>query len=275
MVEQLKTAFYTSLKLCQYLQHPTFNTLVSSLLAYSCSKQGSEPVDDLSFVEMVVRVAQSMGLHRDGALFGLDTVTCELRRRVWWHIVWLDVQASILNGSQTCYGGSETQSDVRMVAETRDEDISQSNRGFLTRTATLPSGASSVIMLFAIGRYETARFKHFLINRLHSAKGLARSEFEEFVTAAQKLHLRIDTLTARIPALGIPERGFIPSRLANASPLTHERLYGDHANQPTVFTSWIRIVLKMMKTEVAILLQKQFLGRADAGTKEGQRMWRK
>jgi Fungal specific transcription factor domain len=275
MVEQLKTAFYTSLKLCQHLQHPTFNTLVSSLLAHSCSKQCSESMDDLSFVRKMARVAQSMGLHRDGALFGLDMVTCELRRRVWWHIVWLDVQASILNGSQTCFSGIKLQSDVKMVAETRDEDIPQSNRGFLTRAATLPSGASSVIMLFAIGRYETARFKHFLIDRLHSVKGLEGSQFDEFVTAAKKLNLTIDGLTARIPAQGFPEGGFIPSRLANASPLTHERLYGDHASQPTVFTTWTRIVLKMMKTEVTILLRKQFLGRADAGAKEGQRMWHK
>ena len=275
VVEQLKTAFSTSLKLCQDLQHPTFNTFVSSLLAHSCSKLESQSVNDLSFVGTAVRVAQSMGLHRDGAAFGLDAVTCELRRRVWWHIVWLDVQASIINGSQPCCGASEAQIDVKMVSETRDEDISQANKGFLTMASASPSGASSVVMLFTIGRYEIARFKHFLINRLHSVRGLGHSQFDDLITAVKKLHLRVDTLIARIPAEGIPERGFIPFHLANASPLTHERLYGDHASQPTVFTSWTRIVLAMMKAEVAILLQKQFLGRADESSKQRQRMWHK
>lgn len=272
IVEQLKTAFSTSLKLCQHLQHPTFDTLVASLLGHSCLEHRSDPSDEVRFVSTIVRIAQGMGLHREGTLFGLDQITCELRRRVWWHIVWLDVQASILNGSQTCCGSSGAQHEISMVAETRDEDLHKSvNNGPLTPSSTPPIKVNSILMLFAVGHCETARFNHLLTSYVHSTQALRKAQCDELVNALRRLHIKIDTLIARIPARGIPEQGFIPSRLANASPLTHEELYLDHPTQPTVFTSWTRIMLTMLKAESAILLQKSFLGRGDRKSK--QRMW--
>lgn len=269
VVEQLKTAFATSLKMCQHLQHPTFDTLVASLLGHSCLGHRSDPAEDVRFVSMIIRIAQSMGLHRESTLFHLDEIACELRRRVWWHIVWLDVQASILNGSQTCL---EPQHEVRMVAETRDEDLCKtSGTGPLTPVSTPPFKTNSIMMLFAVGHCETAKFNHFLISYLRSTRAMGQAQCDDLVNAVRKLHFKIDTLIARIPAQGFPERGLIPSRLANASPLTHEELYSDHATQPTVFTSWTRIMLTMLKAESAILLQKSFLGRGNLKSK--QRMW--
>ena len=273
LVENLENSLMTSLKYCQYQQHPTFNTLVSSLLAHSCSKNKGDPYKEVRFVRMVVSIAQSMGLHREGKLFNLDPVTCELRRRVWWHIVWLDVQASILNGSEMYCGDSETQHDSQMVTETRDEDLLDACNGPLSPLSTPSSRKNSIMMLFTIGLYETARFENFLINQLHSTRRLGQTQFNDFVIAVRKLHFKIDHLIGRIPAQGIPEKGLIPSRLANASPLTHETLYSDHATEPTVFTSWTRIILTMLKSESAILLQKPFLGRADSRSRQSQRMW--
>lgn len=272
VVEQLKTAFSNSLKLCQHLQHPTFDTLVASLLGHSCLEHRSDPSEDVRFVSTAVRIAQGMGLHREGTLFDLDETTCELRRRVWWHIVWLDVQASILNGSQPCCGSGGTQHEIFMVAETRDEDLCKTlDNVLLTPVSTPPIKVNSIMMLFAVGHCETARFNHFLITYLHSTQALRQAQCDDLVNAIKSLHYKIDTLLARIPAQGIPEQGFIPSRLANASPLTHEKLYLDHTTQPMVFTSWTRIMLTMLKTESAILLQKTFLGRGDL--KSQQRMW--
>ena len=85
------------------------------------------------------------------------------------------------------------------------------------------------------------------------------------------LHSKLNALIARVPAEGLPEIGLIPSHLVNASPLTHETLYNDHASQPSILNSWVRIMLTMMKAEVAILMQMSFLDFADT-SKRSQTM---
>lgn len=274
LLEQLKNFSSAGLKLCQYLRYPTFNTLVASLLRHSCLKTEGEPFEDLGFVSMMVRIAQSMGLHREGSQFGLDAVSCEMRRRVWWHLLWLDVQDSIYNGSEPCCSNNNARRDVQMVGETRDEDILESSTSLPSPLKTPSSGISSALMLFAIGRFETVRFERFMINRLDDVQGLEQAHFHDVISAVQRLHLKIDGLIARMPAQGVPEKGFIPTRVANASPLTHERLFEDHLNEPTVFTSWARIMLTMLKAESAIVLTKYFLDRADVSSQREQSRWK-
>jgi hypothetical protein len=48
---------------------------------------------------LVVRVAQTLGVHRDGLHFGLAPYEIETRRRLWWQICILDVRASEDHGS--------------------------------------------------------------------------------------------------------------------------------------------------------------------------------
>lgn len=48
---------------------------------------------------LVIRIAQSMGLHRDGELLGLSPLETEIRRRVWWVVVTLDVRCAEETGS--------------------------------------------------------------------------------------------------------------------------------------------------------------------------------
>ncbi|PQE29949.1 fungal specific transcription factor domain-containing protein [Rutstroemia sp. NJR-2017a WRK4] len=59
--------------------------------------------DDTRFVwsltGLVLRIGQSLGLHRDGEKFGLSPFETEMRRRLWWQICVLDVRASEDHGS--------------------------------------------------------------------------------------------------------------------------------------------------------------------------------
>ncbi|RMZ77838.1 hypothetical protein DV737_g4171, partial [Chaetothyriales sp. CBS 132003] len=274
IIDKMMLASSTSLRLCKHSQYPTISTLVALLLAHGCSGQGGEPVEDLGFISTAVRIAQIMGLHRDGALFGFDTRTCEMRRRVWWYIVSIDVSTSRLHGTQTCCGpiyGSRR--DVRMVSKIRDEDLSERGADLLSPLPTPPSGTISVAMLLLIGRFEAAKFEHYLINYLHNAHALGQPQFNELTCAARKVMVQIESLISIIPVQGFPEKGFIPARLANASPTTHEGLYGDHTSQPTVLSSWARIMLTMIKSEIAILVHHPFLGRADSIDKQQQKRW--
>ncbi|CAH0046583.1 unnamed protein product [Clonostachys solani] len=45
-----------------------------------------------------IRIAQKMGLHKDGQALGLPPFDTEMRRRVWWNIVLLDFRSAIASG---------------------------------------------------------------------------------------------------------------------------------------------------------------------------------
>ena len=262
LVPLLKSMLSAALKLCQHTRYPTLNTLVASLLGHGCRAEDSEPLEDLIFVSISVRVAQRLGLHREATAFPLDVVTRELRRRVWWHIIWLDAQTAIMNGSQTCCGSGEPHYDVKMISEARDEDL-----------LNPPGRTSSTLMLFTISRFEIARTEHSLINSLCDMHSCDEAGFDRFVGIITGLHAKIDALIARIPITGMPEKGLIPSRLANASPLTHEKLYSDSSSEPTVLAIWARIMLAMLKSECVIRMQKLFLDRADVVNGQQRKMW--
>jgi hypothetical protein len=43
---------------------------------------------------LVVRIAQALGVHRDGSHFGLMPFEIEMRRRLWWQVCILDARSS-------------------------------------------------------------------------------------------------------------------------------------------------------------------------------------
>ena len=46
-----------------------------------------------------------------------------MRRRVWWHILWLDLQNSIFTGLPLCFQRDDAQNHAQMVGEAQDRDI--------------------------------------------------------------------------------------------------------------------------------------------------------
>ncbi|KAI0024400.1 fungal-specific transcription factor domain-containing protein [Xylariomycetidae sp. FL0641] len=47
---------------------------------------------------VIVRIAQKMGLHRDGEHLGLCPFETEMRRRIWWQIILLDAIYAVMSG---------------------------------------------------------------------------------------------------------------------------------------------------------------------------------
>ncbi|KEF54425.1 uncharacterized protein A1O9_09592 [Exophiala aquamarina CBS 119918] len=67
------------------------------------------------------RIAQGMGLHRDGSYLGVAPFESELRRRLWWQISILDFRSAELSGSGRF--GDFGLSDTRTPSNVNDEDI--------------------------------------------------------------------------------------------------------------------------------------------------------
>jgi hypothetical protein len=81
--------------------------------------------DDTKFVwtmtAVVLRLAQGIGLHRDGTNFGLKPFETEMRRRLWWHICLLDIRSAEEHGTDAQI--HDRMYDTRLPLNINDEDI--------------------------------------------------------------------------------------------------------------------------------------------------------
>lgn len=82
--------------------------------------------DDTKFVwsmtAVVLRLAQGLGLHRDGTNFGLSPFETEMRRRLWWHISVLDIRSSEDHGTE--FQIHDKMYDTRFPLNVNDDDLS-------------------------------------------------------------------------------------------------------------------------------------------------------
>jgi hypothetical protein len=106
--------------------------------------------DDTRFVwtmtGLAIRIAQSLGLHRDGSKFGLSPFDTEMRRRLWWQVCIVDVRASEDHGSDPSIMSSSY--DTKLPTSCNDSDLEPSYEG-------LPQPREGVSeMTFCLIRFE-------------------------------------------------------------------------------------------------------------------------
>lgn len=77
-----------------------------------------------SLTALLFHTARAMGLHRDGASFGLSPLETELRRRLWWHICLLDIRSSENDGCDPIVGILHESFDTKFPLNVNDEDLS-------------------------------------------------------------------------------------------------------------------------------------------------------
>ncbi|OJD23947.1 hypothetical protein ACJ73_04699 [Blastomyces percursus] len=71
---------------------------------------------------ILLRMAQRIGLHRDGSALGLSVFETEMRRRLWWQIISLDIYSAELSGAGTSLLRHPW--DTRMPLNVNDSDLS-------------------------------------------------------------------------------------------------------------------------------------------------------
>ncbi|EEH11074.1 fungal specific transcription factor domain-containing protein [Histoplasma capsulatum G186AR] len=97
--------------------------LQATLLFLLCVRRQDDSRYVLSMVAIVVRLAQGLGVHRDGSTFGLQPFETEMRRRLWWHICLLDYQVAEDHGCDPFI--YEPFYDTRIPLNINDDDICQ------------------------------------------------------------------------------------------------------------------------------------------------------
>ncbi|KAK5085325.1 hypothetical protein LTR05_004609 [Lithohypha guttulata] len=98
---------------------------LTTLIAFTFHLLGMRDVYDTktlwTLTGVATRIAEGMGVHRDGTALGLGIFESEMRRRVWWQLLFLDFRTAELVGSGA--SGSIGSWDVRVPINVDDEDI--------------------------------------------------------------------------------------------------------------------------------------------------------
>jgi len=81
---------FTLYVVCQTPMLQTSPLLIDNL-KLSCLSMSMEPRTLFCFTGIIVRIAQRMGLSTDGTHYTMPPFEVEMRRRLWWQIVLLDV----------------------------------------------------------------------------------------------------------------------------------------------------------------------------------------
>ncbi|RHZ55590.1 hypothetical protein CDV55_104480 [Aspergillus turcosus] len=116
-----------------FLDAPTLTSLQAVAIYQTCLRYHNSGRSNWTLHGLTTRAAQSIGLHRDGRHFNLSPLECELRRRLWWHIVTCDQRAaedhgvSIIAHNEPC--------DTNLPSNLDDQDLSA--------TATVPPAPQS------------------------------------------------------------------------------------------------------------------------------------
>lgn len=121
-ISRFRFATEQALARANLLNSRNISLLQAAVLFISCVHR----VDHGRFVwtmcSVLLRLATGLGLHRDGTNFRLSPFETEMRRRLWWHIVILDVRTAEDYGTDPMI--NEWSYDTRMPLHINDDDIS-------------------------------------------------------------------------------------------------------------------------------------------------------
>ena len=83
-----------------------------------------------ALIGLAIRIAQGLGLHRDADVQGFGIFEAEMRRRLWWQLIVLDVRATEDRGSEPVI--AEGAFNTRMPHNLNDEDFAKDSQHELT-----------------------------------------------------------------------------------------------------------------------------------------------
>ena len=95
--------------------------LQSMLLFLTCVRRSDDTRYVWTLTGLLIRLAQALGVHRDGEQFGVSPFETEMRRRLWWQICTLDVRASEDHGTDPSI--IEQSFDTKFPLNINDEDL--------------------------------------------------------------------------------------------------------------------------------------------------------
>ncbi|KAH8667074.1 fungal-specific transcription factor domain-containing protein [Xylariales sp. PMI_506] len=121
LLDNFQSSAETALLAAGFVATSDLLVLQAFLLYVLAMRNRARPATCFSLMGVAIRVAQRMGLHRDGSQLGLPPAEAEEKRRVWWQMQHMDIMISQILGclSMTVYADW----DAEPPANLEDEDV--------------------------------------------------------------------------------------------------------------------------------------------------------
>ncbi|KAI2606691.1 hypothetical protein GGR54DRAFT_633353 [Hypoxylon sp. NC1633] len=132
-----------------FMRTPDLTLLQAFLLYLLGIRQYSDPRSLFCLTGIAVRLAQRMGLHRDGAQFNLSPFEVEERRRLWWTLAGFDRRIGELCGS--IITAISSGANCKLPLNINDADL------HLYAKDPPPPHAGATEMMFSLARLEFAK----------------------------------------------------------------------------------------------------------------------
>ncbi|RAL05507.1 putative C6 transcription factor [Aspergillus ibericus CBS 121593] len=267
---------------------PSLQGLAAYLLVQTILSKEEEPLTSSLFVSLAMRVAQTMGLHRDPAKFGIGPCDAENRRRIWWHIVHMDGVVAMSSGLPPLVS-EENYWDVRETSEVKDTLLGSPAAEKYERLVmtgmrppdnpddpTICGGPSmvNVYYLSARGKYTMARAVRRIMKIQLGTKPVTRRDMEELRSILVDLQYKLNSIINRIPeakSLDTPSVSSTRSWSLSSPTEVHTELPADGPNgcseqyhSPVLvsFHKWARILLSLFIDKAFCVAYQPFLKNA-------------
>jgi hypothetical protein len=168
VIKNYKFAVEQALVNANLLETQEIVTLQAFALYLICSWCIGEVKSVWTMSCLAMRLAQSMGLHRDGTHFELSPLEVENRRRLWWQLWYLDVRTSEDHGSDS--NATALKFDTKLPLNINDSDLHSSSLEILQDSQGLTDTTFSVI------RYQIERTNRKITSRSYYHESLADKE---------------------------------------------------------------------------------------------------
>ncbi|WEW54600.1 hypothetical protein PRK78_000020 [Emydomyces testavorans] len=268
------------LKKVSFPRSPTLHGLAAFLLVQTILSKEEEPLTSSLFISLALRVAQTMGLHRDPEQFGIPACEAENRRRVWWHIVHMDGVVAMSSGLPPLVS-DENYWDVRIASDVKDtligtpealdyERAVHENRRKPDRPNDPNVCGNSMVNVYYIcakGKYVMARAIRKVLRIQLGTKPVTRKDMEDLRSILMDLQAKLHALVDRIPVPKIdPNTSSVghssslvgPTTvrpdLPNGGPGCHEQY---HTSVLAAFHKWARILLSLFVDKQAFCVAYQ------------------
>lgn len=137
-VKRYRFAVEQALAKANLLNTQSLVLLQAAVLFLICIRREDDSKFVWSMNSIILRLAQGLGLHRDGTNFALKPFETEMRRRLWWHICLMDIRSSEDHGTDPLI--HDSMYDTRLPLNVNDDDIYPE----MTETPTEREGCTDV-----------------------------------------------------------------------------------------------------------------------------------
>ncbi|KAK2813880.1 hypothetical protein FQN50_000281 [Emmonsiellopsis sp. PD_5] len=280
------------LRKISFPRNPSLHGLMAFLLVQTILSREEEPLASSLFISLALRVAQTMGLHRDPAQFGISAREAETRRRVWWHIVHMDGVVAMSSGLPPLVN-DDNYWDVRITSEVKDTLLDTPSAAEYDRMVDreirkpdCPSdpnicGGQSMVNVYylcAKGKYVMAQATRKILKIQLGTKPVTRKDMEDLRSILLELQSRLRSIIDRIPVSKATRPISRDGHNYNSAPScsSTEIVPGDfdssivgpscleqyHSPVLVAFHKWAKILLSLFIDKAYVLAYQPFLKNA-------------